>query len=559
MPTKEEIFDNITTYTVEEIVGYIKSGIVTVPELEDPENTGGQYSSEMRDRVNFLLSNQEPIDWQRALDLNTIEGYQYYLDTYPDGLHREEARTKKRELQNLAATKPETPKTPLYTQPDEWDAVDKTNLDALKEFVKNHKNSPHYLEAQQLIFNMERELLLRGDINSLIEEIVNIRAGKNVINPDVVVFKKIVAALSRHSITKEELLSALEKDKNLLSTGVVNQLLESAIFCLDDLRALGISDDFLVHLLKNEEPPKFDDKSIRALTSICKPSTEIYFWGIPSSGKTCALGAILGCAEQLGSRKSKNSKFIKTFKSDSACQGTSYMEFLIELFQEDDMVRTLPGGTDLRSTYEMGFDLTDMYDLIHPITCIDLAGELIRCMYKCSTTPQLLNEDEIRTLDTITNILKNNRTKNRKIHFFVIEYGAEKHLYDGLTQDRYLYYAVDYLKNYEIFQKDTDAIYILLTKADKIPRDNRPLNEIVSDYLKKEYENFSNSLKEICKMYEINDKNLEAIPFSLGTVCFQRCFKFDGTAAESVLRVIIDRTKGFKHEKLQKFLDNFSK
>ena len=40
MPSKEELFDNISRYTAEQIVGFIKQGVVSVLELEDPENTG---------------------------------------------------------------------------------------------------------------------------------------------------------------------------------------------------------------------------------------------------------------------------------------------------------------------------------------------------------------------------------------------------------------------------------------------------------------------------------------------------------------------------------------
>ena len=64
MPSKEEIFDNITAYTAEQIVGFIRQRIVSVSELEDSENTGGDYSCDMRDKVNELLNTQEQQGWQ---------------------------------------------------------------------------------------------------------------------------------------------------------------------------------------------------------------------------------------------------------------------------------------------------------------------------------------------------------------------------------------------------------------------------------------------------------------------------------------------------------------
>ena len=60
---KEEIFDNIADYSAEQVVEYIKQGIVTQEELENPDNTYGEYSAEVRLKVRELLQNAEPKDW----------------------------------------------------------------------------------------------------------------------------------------------------------------------------------------------------------------------------------------------------------------------------------------------------------------------------------------------------------------------------------------------------------------------------------------------------------------------------------------------------------------
>lgn len=63
----------------------------------------------------------------------------------------------------------------------------------------------------------------------------------------------------------------------------------------------------------------------------------------------------------------------------------------------------------------MGFDLEDEDGKVHPITCMDLAGELMRCMYR-SDAGENLSDEELETLDILTNALidPKTRTKNKK-------------------------------------------------------------------------------------------------------------------------------------------------
>lgn len=548
MPSKEEIFDNINEYTAEQIVGFIKQGIVSIPELEDPNNTGGEYSSDMRDKVNELMSDHEPRDWQKALDTNTVEAYQYYLDTYPDGMHRDEARTRKRALQNATI-----PVKPEPVQTDDWPYVDKESLPALQGYVAAHPDSPHIREAKRLINkikNREDVNDLTGiDMDALIKTVQNIQANKKVLNPDEAVYQKIVSSIERKNggITVEELIQAIANDKNLLSAGVIHKLYDEGYLTKEDFAAMGVDRAFLQHMLENVRPQQFDTPD--TLTQINRPSTEIYFWGIPSSGKSCALGGILSVASS-GTVASHIDK-------DNHCQGYGYMSRLMLLFKNDGSVGTLPEGTSLSSTYEMGFNLIDKEGLIHPITCIDLAGEMIRCMFKFDSGADM-TEDELRTLDTLTQILVDNRTSNRKMHFFVIEYGADDRLYEGLPQRTYLEAAVQYIRTYEIFKHDTDAIFILVSKVDKAPK-GTARNEAVFEYLKKNYQGFINGLKAICKENEINGGEIEIVPFSLGTVCFQNYCQFKDDASELVVQRIIERTPGYKQDKFNKLLGKLKK
>ena len=289
------------------------------------------------------------------------------------------------------------------------------------------------------------------------------------------------------------------------------------------------------------------------ITKITKtPCTEVYFWGIPSSGKSCALGAILSSANS-------GKGAAKSMQRDPDCQGYGYMNRLANLFKSNGTIGMLPEGTAISSTYEMGFILEDENGREHPITCIDLAGELIRCMYKHDAGEPLTDEQQ-EVLKTLTNILIDKRTDNRKIHFFVIEYGAEDREYEGLPQNIYLEAAVAYIQRTEIFKKDTDGLYLLITKVDKAKAvGNKELLEKLKTYISENYQGFYNGLKKICKDNEINGGHVEILPFTLGTVCFQNYCKFNGNTAATVVRTLINRSYGYKPGKIKNLFDRLKK
>ena len=206
----------------------------------------------------------------------------------------------------------------------------------------------------------------------------------------------------------------------------------------------------------------------------------------------------------------------------------------------------------------MGFNLEDQEKKVHPITCIDLAGELVRCMYK-KDAGEPLSDQQLEVLQTLTDIMIDNRTQNRKLHFFVIEYGAEDRQYEGLPQQDYLQAAVQYIQRTGIFKKDTDGLYLLISKVDKAKAHGKELSEKLKDYIHENYQGFYNGLKKICRDNEINGGEVEIIPFTLGEVCFQNYCKFKDQAAAKVVNKIIERTYGYKPGKMKRFMDALKK
>lgn len=538
----EQIFDNIDQYTdnIDDLVRALrKAGINDYEQFKAAAREAGvPVKKSIQNSVAEKFANSEEDDWNTAVSINTEGAYREYLNTYPEGCHRNEARTRisslLEESQNIASDKI-------------WSSLDKSSVDVLQSFIDQYPQSEHKSEALKILRDLRREQYLGIDIRALARQIKSIRTDARINNPEKAIYDKIVTYINTGKITVDDLLLAIKEDNNFISGSVANLLWENGI--ITDFSRAGIDSDFIAHMMSNITPQKFQaPKPISKITK--SPCTEIYFWGIPSSGKSCALGAILSTAN--------SGRVAQSMQRDPDCQGFGYMTRLANLFKTNGSVGTLPEGNAISSTYEMGFILEDSERKEHPITFIDLAGELVRCMYK-QAAGEPLTEEQQNVLRTLTDILIDNRTNNRKMHFFVIEYGAEDREYEGLPQKDYLEAAVAYIQRTGIFKKDTDGLYLLITKVDKVHAVGRDLQEKLRDYISQNYQGFYNGLKKICQDNEINNGKVDIQPFTLGTVCFQNYCKFKDDTAAAVVRTILARSYGYKPGKLKTFFDILKK
>ena len=536
---KQKILDNVKEYSAGQLVEYIQEGIVSFDEIV--QGTDGEFDPPKRREVKRLLENGDSEEWSKVQQKRTIESVQYYLDKFPNGQFRKQARILKENLEE------EIQKNNLISVADDvWTTVDKNNLNSLRSFISSYPDSRYANEANSLINNLLLYEIMGVDVETLVNQIRQFQTQKEhyiqgkLVSQSEVIINTIERFLNEKKIEKDDLLGKIQEDFNLLSAEVIKRLMNSGMLSVGDLVGIGIDKLFIQKMFNGESAHWFSTPE--KLDRIHKQSTEVYFWGIPSSGKSCALGAILSVAA--------SGRIAKSMDPDIGSQGYGYMTKLINLFQNGE-VGTLMEGTVREAFYEMGFDLVDMDGKIHPITCIDMAGELMRYMYKANAGDEI---DDIGAtmLDTLTRVLIDNRSTSRKMHIFVIEYGAEDRLYEGLPQRVYLDGALSYIKNTGIFKKDTDAIYIMITKADKVKNATK---ETFNQYINDKYLGFYNGLEQICKDNEINKGRVEKIAFSLGEVCFQDYCKFDSRAAENVVNLILQRSasyRGGKRGKLEK-------
>lgn len=307
------------------------------------------------------------------------------------------------------------------------------------------------------------------------------------------------------------------------------------------LKAGTLTEDVLINEC-NIHPTVFDylDKVASPTLEIGNPPesippgyTEVYFWGMPGSGKTCALGAILKKAEDQG--------YLNLAKGS----GNKYASQLKNIFSDNNIADDfLPATTPEEYTQYLPFTLKKPNESkSRSVSLIELSGEVFKCFADINTDKELDTAVKRNAIDLLTTFLKG---KNRKIHFFFIDYSDNK-LYDGRTQGDYLSEAANYFNNNDVFGKSTDAIYVVLTKSDLMLDENG--NSFSGDdtikgainHLREKYPSFMNALGHTCKSNSINGKKLLVEPFTLGKVYFNDICNFEGSAAKRIVDILLDR------------------
>ncbi|MBP5547858.1 MAG: hypothetical protein J6X58_03065 [Bacteroidales bacterium] len=350
---------------------------------------------------------------------------------------------------------------------------------------------------------------------------------------------EIERKLEYGDLNRDILMALLLRNPNIIDPDTARYLLNKKILSKDDFNDCNIDFNFVDLLLEEEPTDPADASEFVPIQSIAPGSTEVYFWGMPAAGKSCALGALLSIANNGDDTMMQQQ-----------CQGGSYMSHLAEIFHHDGAYGYLPAGTAIMNTYEMRFSLI-RDEKEHPLSLIDLSGELFKCLYK-KFKNNVLNDDEQTAFDTLNNLLVEHASENRKLHFFVIEYGAQDKKIDGLRQDEYLKCAAEYLNQLGVFREYSDAIYIVLTKADKAGNfDNRQdEDDHYYNYMSQNYRSFYSSLRKMCKDNSINGGQLQFVPFTIGDIVLRRMCRFNATSAREILDYIVERSAYVERNKL---------
>lgn len=265
-------------------------------------------------------------------------------------------------------------------------------------------------------------------------------------------------------------------------------------------------------------------------------NTDVYFFGVSGSGKTCVLAGLMSLTGQLG------------FKFDPRGPGGGG-NYAMEL---RNYARTsmLPPQTDQNYIQVIDGEINDEDNHLHKISLIEMSGE------KTARFAAIENATDIGDLGPgAAGLLSND---NNKVIFFVIDPTNEKNVEMGegsqqwVMQSDVLNCVSSLLSKNKGLMKKVVAIHVILTKSDTLG--DYVDRDVIQDVLNKQgYQAVLEDIKGICEQYNINKQtgfHVGLYPFCVGKFMPGDVYTFDNTDSLKILRVIQKNTiprrkKGF--------------
>lgn len=537
MSKKERILNNCranggSNIPIDSFVNYIREKEVTYSELCE-----AGLSEDLAREISNRLELEDDQLWMSTVHANSLQGFADYLHKSPLGKHKDEAQSKIDEFDDR-----------------KWTEVQSTlSANSLNSYLDEFPQGKHAVEAQGLLADLPwLETKRKNTIEAYTLYMQN-NPGKHVAEAHEAIrsiqddnewnnacivntsqaYRNYLSAYPRgkhaseaqtrinSGAAGEQFLNALRNDPNAYMAFEIKQRVENGVVSWNDIQQIfGYQK---AEAIRQFQMPAQLPNAL-APDALQDNTTEVYFWGTPGSGKTCALGTIISSITKAG--------IIEPLQ----CAGLHYMNLLSNIFVGDDYC-TLPDSTNVGNIQEMIMKLTDSDKCQHKLTLIDLAGELFRSVYKKENNMPIDDENEA-VLEKAMNYLRDRR--NNKIHFFVVEYGAHDKKWDGLNMSNYLSHMIQFLKKEKVFTKSTVGVYVLVTKCDKMNCSKEERPQKASEYVEQELAAFWNTLKMTCDDAAIKD--VRKLAFSIGEVFAQQLCVYDGADTNKVIDKLLTKT-----------------
>lgn len=352
-------------------------------------------------------------------------------------------------------------------------------------------------------------------------------------------FDYIQQLVADGKLNGEQLLQMLADDHNLLDHTHVRQCVDAGLLKEDDLEKAGIDQRFTEMMGEEAQDVLPQVGRIDKIDADC---TEVYFWGIPTSGKTCALGTII--------KATRSGEVCRSMRVKNHSQGLLYFQKLRQIFEDDYCI--LPGRTTVDTNFAIETVLVDNNYKEHNVTLVDMAGELFcSIVWRDNGSMNLFKEKHQEALEEFEKILVSNSSRNPKYHFFILEYCKNDRRDDDFDQNTYLESGLSHLIEKGVLDKKEDGVFVLVTKTDLAVRDAAEqgvdVNEYLINFLNRRYRNFIALLEDHCKKTGICGGKLpRPIPFGIGDVCFQHLCRLDTTRANRIVEILLDPPRSKK-------------
>lgn len=412
-----------------------------------------------------------------------------------------------------------------------WELTDKDNAMQVNRYIQEFPNGLHRVEAQDMLGAQElwKGVSTDADLVTLSDYIQ-----EESLSPFIPMATEMLQELKRAEIAK------MLENPGTYKVDFLKLLIDEKIFSQQELIAHGVCTAGTFDMLYNSPELPSIEQTENSNPQIAKGATDVFLFGIPSSGKTCVLMGLLGS---------------KNFVYDNAASGPggTYADNL-SIYRRHNKA---PGRTYGNFVAQIqGVVYRDNSETVYPINLIEMSGE--EFAMKIALNPENLVDFE----DMGTGATKILTSDNRKIIFIVIDPTADgliklsSTLKDGspvtriVEQDIIITKMVNMLiKNPKVL-KNTNAIHFILTKSDTLgSRDER--DKIAVERIRQLYGKTIMTLRDICKTYSINkstDYQPSLFTFSLGEFHVGDLFEYDSYDADKLMNIVTSMAQGRKEK-----------
>lgn len=466
----------------------------------------GKHKQEVGDLLRKAAADKDEKMWKEVLQRNDMAGYLEYYNTYPQGIHAPEVDDKV------------------------WNVVLANG--AYGAYLTNFPNGKHAAEARiKQAEQVQEDEVWKVAKNNDTPESYQGYLGAYPQGSHVIEANNRIAELMAGQ--KEGIIRALEENRNA--------------YRLSYIKACGITKNDLIGRIKDSKGnvrnevlnswnmPQKNLSMGHTPMEIPAGSTEVYFWGVPSSGKTCAMAAILSMANQFGYFEPREG------------EGLGYMTELSTAFTSEpgfDAV-ALPERSPVESTQYLPLTLNETVGneiREHKLSLVEISGEIFECFaYELQGKP-FKTEKHKETYEQLKSYLMDK--KNPKYHFFILDSQPAM----NSNQVAYLQQAALFFKSREIFDETTQGISLIVTKSDVLSPDRDKWVECATQSAQKHFGSLVTSLKRIVGPpanggLGLSDGKLKVIPLSIGEVFFKSLCIFDPEPARVLIDLLIEYAK----------------
>lgn len=448
-----------------------------------------------------MILNIQRNDWEQIRTSTDPEVFRSFIEDYPDSA-----------FSAMAAKRLET-----ITDSRDWeDACRRHTMGAYALYIEDHPEGAHRDEAMAQLRKLETEeaeitAVMLDDMRShpwnyppsMMSNLLN---GTTVLDPDAPRPKN-----DEHLPPCERFLArGLRLNfKTLVDNGVVPPTFTEEIV----------------------QRPEYSLPQTADFNNFPLDRTDIFFLGVPRSGKSTVLSALFYTMYREGRWKHKVNIDPKT-KKDPSLQ---YYHGLLKAVQAHKPPEST--STDTISYISMDVPAGERRDKTAHLNFVEISGEAVEKLAESISTDQ--SSTVVWDRLGASNVMRNN---NSKILFFLLDYNTIIDNTDGmdvLEQELTLKTALDVLTNDGKGRDNTDgctmskveSVAILLTKADLMGSDSvEERQQIAMQYLQSNFKGFMNTLSQYCVKFDINHRNGNkplVFTFSAGKFFVGNTMEFD--------------------------------